>query len=228
MTTRLAEPEFWRLLDRTARQDGPASVVALLHSAVGEKTVAVGPAGMALAPAKTWVEARRAWPAGATLDPTTGPAGDPVPAPLRGTQLVVVRAEPGSGGFDSVDYRGWLLSLSWLRLGVSAALLDRARSYLSGRLVGGQPLLSQQLVKGALADAVTEQVELRAALVGQTPARLLVAGLVELHQRINGADRVLLRLLGARGYLVDGPGLDGYVSELLADVYLPSRGVPGV
>ena len=40
------------------------------------------------------------------------------------------------------------------------------------------------------------------------------------HARLTQADRTTLRLLGASGFLADGPGQVAYLSELLADAYL--------
>jgi len=195
----------WLRCHDLARRDGPVAALAELYRAVPAGAVLVGPAGHAVRP---------------------GPAGPAeavvTPEPLRRAGLVVVRARPASARPDPATYRCWLVGLSWLRLGVSAGLLDAARGHLSGRLAGRQPLLHQQLVKGELADAVIEQLDLRAGLAGLDLDRPAGDRLADLHRRITGTDRAVLRLLGAAGFTVDGPGLAGYLSELLADVYLTS------
>jgi hypothetical protein len=41
-----------------------------------------------------------------------------------------------------------------------------------------------------------------------------------LHDRLTDVDRLLLRLLGASGFLADGPGRRAAVAELLSDTYV--------
>jgi hypothetical protein len=110
------------------------------------------------------------------------------------------------------------LGLAWLRLGLSERLLDACLTYLGGRTVGADSLLDQQLVQADLADAGTDHAELLAVLTAGTT--LEPAHLHRLHRQITAVDRSLLRLLGASGYLLDGPGRQAAVSELLADVYV--------
>jgi hypothetical protein len=137
--------------------------------------------------------------------------------------LLMLRCRYGSAASGTVD-RDWSAALVWIRLGVSERLLDRAVSYLGQReAADGGTLLTQQLVRAALADAVLEHLEARTMLehLAQTQAGQPAAdgALGELHGRVTRADRGLLRLLGASGYRTDGPGQEVYASELLADVY---------
>jgi hypothetical protein len=125
-----------------------------------------------------------------------------------------------SVGVGEDVWAAWTLGLVWVRLGLSEALRDSCVRYLRGRHSGDSTLLQQQLVKGALADALAEQLEIRAVLTdlgpgGVTP--LLVNGL---NRQITQTDRALLRLLGATSMVVGGPGEVAYVSELVADAYL--------
>ncbi|MFC5186350.1 acyl-CoA dehydrogenase family protein [Actinomadura harenae] len=148
-----------------------------------------------------------------------GPAGHalvvgrPAHLELQGVGLSVVR-DPSAPSAP----REWTLGLLWLRLGVSEWLLDRTMAYLGARTTGGTPLLLQQMVKGQLAEAVTEQVELSTLLAGRAPDRL-----DDPHRQITRADRALLRLLGGSGFRADGPGQAAHASELLADFYQEDR-----
>ncbi|MFD1051197.1 hypothetical protein ACFQ1S_39515 [Kibdelosporangium lantanae] len=92
--------------------------------------------------------------------------------------------------------------------------------YLRGRRSGDSTLLQQQLVKGALADALAEQLEIRAVLTGLGSADVTPSLVNGLNGQITRIDRALLRLLGATSMLLGGPGEVAYVSELLADAYL--------
>ncbi|GIJ79436.1 Acyl-CoA dehydrogenase, C-terminal domain [Micromonospora phaseoli] len=129
--------------------------------------------------------------------------------------------QPQRGGTDSRP-AGWVLGLTWLRLGVSQWLLDQARTYLAGRTSGGVPLIQQQLVQGSLAEAVTEQQGVVAVLDALESAgdELSPSLAAHLHRQITDTDRMSLRLLGAGGFLSDGPGGIAHLSELLADAHL--------
>ncbi|SNS62679.1 hypothetical protein SAMN05216276_1012181 [Streptosporangium subroseum] len=173
-----------------ARADGLVAALLLLHLRCGGDPV-YGPAGHAVLPASI--------------------AGDEPPLltlDLYGDTLVAVR---GRG----VPSREWSLGLAWLRLGLSEGLLGRCLSYLGARTAGDSPLLVQQLVKGQLAEAVTEHLLIQGVLHEELAAEALD----DLHLQITLADRMLLRLLGGSGFRADGPGQSAHVSELLADAY---------
>lgn len=176
-----------------ARSDGLVSALLLLHLRHGGTPV-YGPAGHAVLPASV--------------------AGDAAPLltlDLYGEALVAVRGD-GTGGPASPE---WVLGLAWLRLGLSEGLLDRCLAYLGARTAGESPLLIQQLVKGQLADAVTEHLLIQGSLYGEPAGEALD----DLHLQITLADRMLLRLLGGSGFRADGPGQSAHVSELLADAH---------
>jgi hypothetical protein len=46
-----------------------------------------------------------------------------------------------------------------------------------------------------------------------------------LHSQLTSADRALVKLLGASGYLAGGPGQAAHVSELLAEAYCRPGGL---
>jgi hypothetical protein len=113
---------------------------------------------------------------------------------------------------------GWAAGMAWLRIGMSEWLLAQAVAFLQGRLTGGAPLIQQQLVRGGLADVVIAQQEVLGVLTA--PGGLAERLAPYVHARLTQADRITLRLFGAGGFLADGPGRVGHLSELLADAYL--------
>ncbi|MEU8180122.1 hypothetical protein AB0B85_01795 [Micromonospora sp. NPDC049044] len=115
----------------------------------------------------------------------------------------------------------WRLGLLWLRLGSSAGRRRTCVRWLASRRSGGGDLLRFQMIKGQLADVLVEHQEIAAALDGIS---LSPAMTLHLHDRITAADRAVLGLFGAAGFLRDGPGGEAHVSELLADVYAEGRG----
>jgi alkylation response protein AidB-like acyl-CoA dehydrogenase len=142
---------------------------------------------------------------------------------LPGGRVVVLRLFPGTVGAADEDERAaWALGLVWLRLGLSEALRETCLRRLRTRRTGDSLLVRQQLVKGALADAVVDHLEIRALLTGA--GELTYAALAELHTRITMTDRAQLRLLGASGYLLGSPGEVAHVSELVADAYRTGSG----
>ncbi|MGB2570920.1 acyl-CoA dehydrogenase family protein [Micromonospora citrea] len=141
---------------------------------------------------------------------------------LAAEGLVVVRRPGGTEPpVPAAAAREVALAMAWLRLGLSERLLDDCLAYLDGRTTGGEPLIGQQLVRGELAEIRMDHLEVAAVLDDATPSN---AHVLDVHRRITGADRALLRLLGASGFVADGPGRVAYVSELLADVYAGGYG----
>jgi alkylation response protein AidB-like acyl-CoA dehydrogenase len=137
--------------------------------------------------------------------------------------VVVLRLFPGPvGAVDEDERAAWALGLVWLRLGLSEALRETCLRRLRTRRTGDSVLVRQQLVKGALADAVADHLEIRALLIGA--GELPYAALSELHTRITMTDRAQLRLLGASGFLTGSPGEVAHVSELVADAYRTGSG----
>lgn len=234
MTTTVEPPPvaYARECRTAARRDGVVPALRHLNAALSPAAPPRGPTGHALLPSDA--------------APVPGGAGT---AP----GLTLSTPAPGAG-----PSAAWLLGLAWLRLGASERLRDQTVARLADRQTEGTPLLMKQLVKGALADALTEHLEAECVLAelaedaaggtagqgaqhtpgagGGGPADA-VGGAVRLaggaaggwlghvHERITRADRVLLRLLGAYGFVVPGPGWDAHLSEVLADVYRQGPGV---
>ncbi|MER6447368.1 hypothetical protein [Streptomyces venezuelae] len=138
---------------------------------------------------------------------------------LPGGPVVVVHEPPAApadagGAVDGTD-------LLRLRLGVAEGLRDACVAHLADRPSGDSTVLMQQMVKGQLAEALAHQLELSALLDSGVPVRGPL--LRSVHGQITRNGRALLRLLGARGYLADGPGAVAEASELLADVHDPAK-----
>lgn len=303
MTTTVEPPPvaYARECRTAARRDGVVPALRHLNAALSPAAPPRGPTGHALLPSDT--------------APVPGGAGT---AP----GLTLSAPTPGAG-----PSAAWLLGLAWLRLGASERLRDQTVARLANRQTEGTPLLMKQLVKVALADALTEHLEAECVLAelaeeeaartagqgaqhapgagggassgeqpgdgydqarhldGRTesaasqarygpgaagggpsgaavearpgrmrddaPGALHTGGeasgaaaraachdgavrpaggaaggwLGHVHERITRADRVLLRLLGAYGFVVPGPGWDAHLSEVLADVYRQGPGV---
>lgn len=97
-------------------------------------------------------------------------------------------------------------------------ILDDAVEHLGGRTSDGASLLARQLVQAQLADAA-----IRLAEIAAMPPERRDAGPADrgrTHQRLVAIGRDLLRLLGASGFLADGPAGALHVAEVLGDVYL--------
>jgi hypothetical protein len=96
--------------------------------------------------------------------------------------------------------------------------LTHTIGHLDGRTSAGETLLTKQLVGGQLADIamrLSEDASLPAARRhGDRPARWRT------HQRLVTVGRDLLRLLGASGFLADGPAGDQHAAEVVGNVYL--------
>ncbi|MEU6261114.1 hypothetical protein [Streptomyces sp. NPDC047043] len=207
MTGRTAAADEWIRYRRTARHDGLVPALSLLCETVCDGAPPRGPGGHVVAPADL---------AGAGDVLATMTVEDATIVALRS------RAEPPSG--SDCPWAAWALGVTCLRFGLSERLLDAVLAHLGGRTVGDAKLLHQQMVKGGVADAVIEQLEIATMLDGATPGDLDDRVLAGLNAQITETDRMLLRLLGAVSFLADGPGQVARVSELIADVYFgPAR-----
>ncbi|MGW4898432.1 hypothetical protein ACWEQL_40275 [Kitasatospora sp. NPDC004240] len=203
---------------RTARQGGLVAALTALQAELAPGALPLGPAGHALLPEAAARAATTVRHGGRTAprDPAAETALPPVR--LHGETLLPVR-HPLPSGAAGTDDR-WTLGLARLRLGLSEALLDSCLEYLGARTSGDTPLLLQQLVRGSLAEALTEHLMLAELL--DEDAEFDAGQLTELHRTITRTDRSLLRLLGGHGFRADGPGQSAHVSELLADVHTGS------
>lgn len=194
---------------RTARENGLAQALTVLSGEALPGVLPCGPGGHAVVPAAVAATAGRIWQDGREYDRAAGEEE----VLRRGGPLVALRHRPG-GPAGIVDHGGWTLGLVWLRLGLSEGLLDACVRYLDSRACGDSTVLRQQMVKGAVADVLIEQFEVHAVLTGVD-----APDLAHTHRQITVADRALLRLLGASGYLADGAGETAYLSEVLAEAY---------
>jgi Acyl-CoA dehydrogenase, C-terminal domain len=104
--------------------------------------------------------------------------------------------------------------------------LGHALRHLGERTSGGTTLLNKQLVQGQLADVAQCLAEDEAMPVtrrqGDPQARWRT------HERLAGAARDLLMLLGASGFLARTPATDLHLAAVTANVYLhPGIGEEG-
>ena len=202
-----------------AREHGPVRALAALYDGTGVDVLHCGPGGHALAPLAVAHDATRLCLAGTVVDRDTAAETVLTPSALDGLDLIAIRARATLGGPPRMCRR-WALALAWLRLGLAQSLLSTCLGYLRARTVAGTPLVNQQLVKGTLADAVVEHSIVETVLAGADPDGLSGRALTDLHHQLTAADRMLLRLLGASGFVAAGPATVSYVSELFADVYV--------
>ncbi|HVV20311.1 MAG TPA: DUF2786 domain-containing protein [Pseudonocardiaceae bacterium] len=191
-----------------------APALTLLATDVLPGLLPCGPGGHAVVPRAVADAAGKAWIDGGTAE--LGAPRELGTADLPGGAVLFLAHD--TGGRFAVDHEqrhAWALGLAWLRLGLSEALRETCVHYLRGRIVGTSVLLQQQLVKGAIADALAEQLEIRAVLMSGPDG-----GIDRVQAQITRADRGLVRLLGASGYLTGSAGQVADVSEVLAEAYL--------
>jgi hypothetical protein len=213
----------WARCHRTARQDGLAAALTALRSAVLPGLLPCGPGGHAVVPQEIAAGSAKVWLDGVVVDRNVGAESTVDTVELPGGAVVLLRHEvlPGAAGGDR---DAWALGLVWLRLGLSEELRETAMRYLNGRRTGSSTLLQQQMVKSTVADGLIEHLEVRAVLTGAAPGDLPESSLNHLHEQVTRADRALVRLLGASGYLTGGPGQVAHLSELLAEAYVRPEG----
>lgn len=221
------DEQLGRRLQDLAREEGPDSALAALHGLAGDGVLVCCPTGYVLAPRGLAKEASRLWTPSGIVERTLETETDLTTWVLEALGLVAFRYTGPGCRADPDRYRPFVLALGWLRLGLSGRLLDASFAHLGGRKVGTEPLLRQQLVKGSLADVVIDQLDAETTLVNQTAKAAAAADatgavLVELHALVTRTDRILQRLLGAKGFAVEGPGQIANVSELLVDAYISS------
>jgi hypothetical protein len=133
-----------------------------------------------------------------------------------------------TGREPEVTDPAWVLPPIWLRFGLSVRLREACLTRLAQRRAGDTPLLQQQMVKGQLADIAIGHLETGTTLAAFDDGASDLATMLDVNHRITGIDTDLLNLLGAAGYLSDGPGQAAYVSELITDLYLPRPTLDGI
>lgn len=222
--------EFGSLLRATAHTSGPHQALDILHESAGQATLWCGPAGHAVASPDTAAHAERLARGTTVTDRTQETVTDLSTWVVQALGLAALGC-PLSGPADpDRDHRPVAWGLAWLRLGLSERLLAACLDHLSGRRVGPDQLLRQQLVKGTIADVVIIHLSVETVLDELGHAREDIgdvdATLRDAHADLSRADRMTLRLLGAKGFAVDGPGQLATTSELLADTYVTPR-APG-
>ncbi|MEU9503355.1 hypothetical protein [Streptomyces sp. NPDC048196] len=196
----VSAPPDHRQLYAAARDEGPAAALRALLTRHGPHALDGGAAGHAVLPE----------PAG----PVAGRVLRRYPLP--GGPVVLVRRAPGAPPSAPADPP----ALLWIRFGLTAGLRTATLSRLGRRAGGDGTILMHQLVKAQAAEAYAGELELTAHAASLVPAGATPAQLRQLHSQITRTDRAWLRLLGAHGFLREGPGGVAEVSELLADVYL--------
>jgi hypothetical protein len=192
-----AGPSLLRHIHDLARDRGLIAGLRALADDLAPCGVPFGPSGHAVLP----TDAVTAGPARRLLTITIG--------------ADAVHAMKAAAMFEPTPV-AWLLGVSWLRLGASRLLLRQATDHVTNRSVGSERLIQQQMIKGMIAEALTEQLEAEALLDGRTDPAVLI----DANARIQNADRMLLRLLGASGFQAGLPSHTCWVSELLADAYI--------
>jgi hypothetical protein len=206
---------------RVARADGLVPALEMLTGALLPGMVPFGPAGHAVTTPTVAAAASHAWYDGVRLAREAGTERILTVAAVPGGAVTILRraapAEPGER--YATPHESWLSGLAWLRLGWSEKLRTSCTAYLGGRRAGtNATLLQQQLVKGSIADAVAAHLEVHAVL--RDPDAVRSAGMADrLHRLLTAADRELVRLLGASGYVTGGEGQAANLSELVADAY---------
>ncbi|MFY1702145.1 hypothetical protein ACN28G_10455 [Micromonospora sp. WMMA1923] len=204
----------------TGYADGATTALAQLHATVSAGVLPVGPGGHALVPVDV----------ATTCDRYTTPTGARSRAgvphelldriPTADGELVALRV-PGGGPAPG---HAWSVGLAWIRLGLAERLLARSVTHLRGRTVAGTVTLHLPMVRAMLADAAAGIAEVRALLdPDHGPG---VGGLGRVRDSLDEVGRTCLHLLGAAGFLADGPGAEARVAELLADTYPPPTDQP--
>ncbi|WP_330172420.1 hypothetical protein OG875_01725 [Streptomyces sp. NBC_01498] len=200
-----------------AYRDGPVSALIQLHDATSPGVLPAGPGGHVFVPREAEATCDRY---GASAGPRPRGAGADEHRlgliALEGRELIALRVD-GSGP-PAGEPDGWATGLAWLRLGLAERLVDRVTTHLGGRTVQRTVTLNLPLVRAMLADAVAGTTECRALLKAAPTS----ATLRRVHRSLDETGRTCLHLLGAAGFVADGPGSEVRVSELLADTYAPT------
>lgn len=216
----------WARCHRAAREEGLAAALTVLRSAVLPGLLPCGPGGHAVVPQEIAAGSAKVWLDGVTVDRNLGGEFTVSTVDLPSGTVVLLRHQviEGAAVGGSAEREAWALGLVWLRLGLSEELRETAMRYLNRRRTGSSTLLQQQMVKSTIADGLIEHLEVRAVLTGVEPGDLPEPTLAHLHAQVTEADRALVKLLGASGYLIGGPGQVAHLSELLAEAYVRPEG----
>jgi hypothetical protein len=181
--------------------DGYPQALDALHRRVSPGELVRSPAGYVLASLAAVPDA---------------PAG-----PLSRFGVAVTRTQPGPavGGGPAAAVAGQFAhGLLNLHQELLENVLRQVMRHLEGRTSGGTTLASKDLIRGQLADIGIRLSEAR-EIIARPRESGSQAGW-RLHLRQVAAGRLLLLLLGASGFLADGPGGDLHLAEVAGNVYL--------
>lgn len=112
------------------------------------------------------------------------------------------------------NHEAFARGLTRLHLDLLRQTLEHAIRHLEDRSAQGTTLLDRQKVRITLADVAVELRECAAFATDEPATRWRV------HLRLVDTGRSLLRLLGASGFLADGPGAALHLAEVAGNVYL--------
>jgi hypothetical protein len=204
----------WEQCRQTAFADGPSNALRLLESSLCPGAVACGPGGYAVCAAARLRDCDWVWSAGTRIE--RGKCTERVLTvfDVAGEQFTAVHFGPPEAVAITRSRRAWLTGLAWMRLGASERLLHHTARYLAGRSDGNGPLLRRSVLESDLAEAQLELLEVCATLDREAGSIALV------HAQLGRADRGLLRLLGASGFVAERPGQEAYLVELLTHVHV--------
>ncbi|HEX6527337.1 MAG TPA: hypothetical protein VF070_46100 [Streptosporangiaceae bacterium] len=141
------------------------------------------------------------------------------PARLPGSRMMLGLGIASAGGEpDSAATDRFVVGLLDLHRDLLRQTLRQVITHLEARTSGGTTLLDKQLIQGELADiamSLSEDEAMPADRRATSPQARW-----EAHQRFVVLGRRLLRLLGASGFLADGPGASLHLAEVTGSVYL--------
>jgi hypothetical protein len=140
--------------------------------------------------------------------------------------LGVAHAGPESASGAGAAADRFAVGLLALHRDLLRQTLRQVMSHLAARTSGGSTLLAKQLIQGELADIAMRLAEDEAMpAVSRAVSRL---ARWEAHRQFIILGRRLLRLLGASGFLMDGPAASLHLAEVTGSVYLhPAAEDPG-
>lgn len=206
-----------------------------IHRRHDPQRLLTGPSGHAVCPTETadgvrlfgvpcrggvrWLARRQAAVADVT-PPTIRSGGLTVMRVTDRLTPVAVWSSPATARTDGTRDANltWVSALCSGHIDLVEDVMTLAIEYLSARTSEGAPLLSRQLPQACIADTAMDLAVARECLA----AAANVEQIRDIHRRMVSTGREVIRLLGARGFLHDGPGGALYAAELTCRVYLDS------
>lgn len=198
-----------------------------LHARVSPGVLPAGPGGHVLLPEHLVVSCDRFTTA--TGPRRRGGPAEEVVGHLRtdaGQDRLLALRVAGAGPAPGAAGAAWATGLVGVRLAAAEAALHRTTDHLQHRSVQGTTTLGLPMVRALVADAAAAIAEARAladTVAALAPAGAVRAGLLHrAHRALDESGRTTLHLMGALGFLTDGPGAVLRASELLGDAYAPA------